>query len=97
MTVVVRLPDEVATILEDRATERGLTVPQLITQMVLGPSRRQALEALIGCAEVPDDKLFEIHRARQELADELLKDQNALSADFADLSTGSTGPSMGIG
>lgn len=96
MAIVVRLPDEVAAILTERAHEQGLTVPQLISDMVLRPSRRQALDEFIGSADVPADPPFEIHRAREELVDGLLRDQNDLSADFAQRSTRFSSPSIDL-
>lgn len=96
MSVVVHLPDEVAAILEARAAERSITVAQLISDMALPPGDRQALEEFIGCASVPVDQPFDVHRARQEVADELLRDQNDLSAEFARLTAGPSGSSPGI-
>ena len=96
MAPVVHLPDEVAAILTERAAERGLTVPQLISDMVLPPSRPRALDEFIGSASVPVDEPFEIRRARQELADELLADQRDLSADLARRSAPLTGPSIDL-
>ena len=94
--MVVHLPDEVAAVLEARAVDRGLTVPQLISDMVLRPSRRQALEEFIGCASVAVDQPFDVRRARQEVADELLRDQNDLSTDFGRLPAGSAGRPIDI-
>ena len=96
MSVVVHLPDEVAAILEARAAERSITVAQLISDMALRPGHRQALEEFLGCASVPVDQPFDVQRARQEVADELLRDQNDLSADFTRLTAGPSGSSPGI-
>ena len=50
VTTVLHLPDEVATLLEERASERGLTLPQFVAEMARRPRDLRALETFIGCA-----------------------------------------------
>ena len=96
VTVVVSLPDDVAALLEERAVQRGITVPELICELAELSANRQALEAFIGCADVPVDRPFDIHQARAEVADELLKDHDRLSSDLARGSSRSGGLSFGF-
>ncbi|MYB29116.1 MAG: hypothetical protein F4X38_08245 [Acidimicrobiaceae bacterium] len=81
MTTVLRLPDEVAALLERRASERGLTLTELVSKMARRPRDPRALEAFTGCAEIAVDEPFDIHRARVDAADELLRDFDDRSAD----------------
>ena len=53
MTTVVSLPDDVAALLEERAAQQGITVADLICELAQLSVNRQALEAFIGCADVP--------------------------------------------
>ena len=81
MTTVLRLPDDIAALLEKRASERGLTLTELVSEMARPPRDRRALEAFIGCADMAVDEPFDIHQARADAADELLRDFDDRSAD----------------
>ena len=94
MTTDLRLPDDVAALLERRASERGLTIAQFVTEMARRPKDRQALEAFIGCADTAVEEPFDIHRGRIDVADELLRDHDDLSASRAKRSSRSTGRSL---
>ncbi len=83
MTTVLHLPDEVATLLEERASERGLTLPQLVAEMARRPRDLRALETFIGCAEIEVDAPFDVHQSRIDAADELLRDYDDSSASRA--------------
>lgn len=72
VTTVLHLPDEVAALLEKRASQRGLTLMQFVAELARPPRYLQALEEFIGCAEVEVDAPFDIHQARIDAADDLL-------------------------
>ena len=78
MATVVHLPDDVAAVVAERADERGVTVAKFICELVERADRRRALETFIGGADVPVHEPFDIHRAREQLADELLGEHYAL-------------------
>ncbi|WP_419932238.1 hypothetical protein [Candidatus Poriferisodalis sp.] len=85
MARVVHLPDDVAAAVAAQADERGITVDEFVCELVERASRRRALEAFIGGADVPLREMFDIRRAREQLADELLGEHQAISDDFARL------------
>lgn len=72
VTTVVNLPDDVAALLEERAAQRGVTVAELIREPAQLSANRQALEAFIGCVDVPVGRPFDIKQARADIADALL-------------------------
>ncbi len=96
MVMAVHLPDDVAAVLAERADERGVTVAALICALVERSDRRRALETYIGGADGPVRESFDIHRARKELADDLLKEHQAIREDFAGRRARSTGRSAGL-
>ena len=83
MTVTVHLSGDAATVVAERASERGTTVDEFVSELVERADRRHALEAFIGGADKPARSPLDIHRAREELADELLSEHQAISDDFA--------------
>ena len=83
MATVVHLPEDVAAVAAERADERGVTVSEFICELVERADRRRALEAFIGGADMPIHEPFDIHGAREQLADELLGEHEAMSAGFA--------------
>ena len=97
--MTVHLPDAVAAVLEQRAAERGVSVAEFISELVERSHRRRALRGLIGSVDLPVDEPFDIHRARDEMADELLRKQDELSgrrlANGPDLCTASQGEPAG--
>ena len=95
MTTVVNLPDDVAALLEERAAQRGVTVPELICELAQFSDNRQALEAFIGCVDDPKGQPFDIQEARADIADGLLKEHDRLSAEFARGSSRTDGSSFG--
>ena len=95
MAMAVHLPDEVAGVLCERADERGVTVAEFICELVERSDRRRALETFIGGADEPVHEPFDIHRAREESAGELLKEHQAISEDFAGRRVRSTGHTVG--
>lgn len=97
VTTVLRLPDEVAALLEKRASERGLTLTELVSEMARRPRDRRALEAFIGCADTAVDEPFDIHQARADAADELLRDFDDRGASRAKRSSRSDGRSLDFG
>ena len=77
MTLTVHLPEEVAARLAAEATRRGITVDDLVAEMVARlPSEpasanagdEDALEAFIGSGASGRTERFDIHDARAELA-----------------------------
>ena len=78
---MVSLPDDVAALLEENAALRGVTVAEFICELAQLSANRQALEAFIGCADVPVDRPFDIRQARADVADELLGEQDRLSSE----------------
>ena len=95
VTTVVNLPDDVAALLEERAAQRGVTVPELICELAQFSGNRQALEAFIGCVDDPRGQPFDIQEARGDAADGLLKEHDRLSAEFTRGSSRSDGLSFG--
>ncbi|WP_420625765.1 hypothetical protein [Candidatus Poriferisodalis sp.] len=95
MVMDVDLPDDVVAVLVERADERGVTVAEFICELVERSDRRRALEALIGSVDAPIEEPFDIHRVREELADELLEEHRAISEDFARRGARSAGRSIG--
>lgn len=94
MATIVHLPDDVATAVAERASERGVTVTDFICDLVERADRRRALEAFIGGADMPTSEPFDLHRAREQLADELLDEHAAISDDFADRQAQPSGHSL---
>ncbi|MDE0268112.1 MAG: hypothetical protein OXI96_03625 [Acidimicrobiaceae bacterium] len=76
MATVLELPDDVAALLEEHAVHRGLTVVEFISEVAQRTTPLQALDAFIGSADIPVDGTFDIHRARAEIADELLQEHD---------------------
>lgn len=91
MTTVLHLSDDVASLLEQRASEQGLTVAELVSEMARRPRNRQALETFIACADMSVDEPFDIHRGRLDVADELLRDYDEVGASRAEKSSRSAG------
>ena len=96
MATVVHLPDDVAAVVAERADERGVTVAEFIRDLVERADRRRALEAFIGGADMAVHEPFDIHRAREQLADELLGEHEAISDDFARHHVRRAGHSLGL-
>lgn len=94
VTTVVNLPDDVAALLEERAAQQGVTVPELICELAQFSGNRQALEAFIGCVDDPRGQPFDIQEARGDVADGLLKEHDRLSAEFTRGSSRSDGLSF---
>ena len=83
MTTVVHLPDDVARQLEKSATQRGITILDVICELAQFSAKQQALETFIGCIDAPNPQPFDIDHARAEIADTLLADHKTLNADFS--------------
>ena len=96
MAISVHLPDEVAALLSERADERGVSVADFICELLERADRRRALEAFIGSVDLPVDEPFDIHREREEMADELLRKHQAISEDFARRQARSAGRAAGL-
>ena len=94
MTTVLRLSDDVAALLERRASEQGLTVAELVSEMARRPRDRRALETFIACADIAVDQPFDIHRGRFDVAEELLRDHDEVSASRVKKSSRSAGLSL---
>lgn len=97
MAMVVQLPDHVAAAAAERAAERGVTVAEFICELVERADRRRALEAFIGGADEPLREPFDIHRAREQLAEELLTEHQAISRSFPGGRARSSEGSRGLG
>ena len=80
MTTVLRLSDDVGALLERRASEQGLTVAELVSEMARRPRDRRALETFIACADIAVDEPFDIHQGRFDMAEELLRDYDEVGA-----------------
>lgn len=91
MATVLRLSDDVGALLEQRASEQGLTVAELVSDMARRPRDRRALETFIACADMAVDEPFDIHRGRLDVADELLRDDEEVGASRAEKSPSSAG------
>lgn len=96
VATVVNLPDDIAALFEERAVQQGVTVPELICELAKLSANRQALEEFIGCVDVPVDQPFDIHQARSDTADDLLKEHDLLSLKFTQGSSRSDGFSLGL-
>jgi len=65
----VNLPEELAARLAAEATRRGITVDEVLAEMVAARLPAQdPLEAFIGCGASGRPEPFDIHVARAELA-----------------------------
>ena len=83
VTTALELPDDVAVRLEEHAAGLGLTVAEFIREIAQRPTPGQAPEAFIGSADIAVGEPFDIHQARARIADELLREHDALSSDRA--------------
>lgn len=75
MASTVHLPEDLAARLAVEADRRGLSMDELLVEIVAdrlltvaAPSDPDALEAFIGCGASGTGELFDIHAARTELA-----------------------------
>ena len=84
MPTVLELPDDVAVRLKEHAAHRGLTVVEFIRTIAQHPTPRQALDAFIGSSDIPVTESFDIHQARAEIADDLLREYDDLSESRLD-------------
>ena len=69
MTLIVNLPEDLAARLAAEATRRGITVDEVLTEMLAARlPAEDPLEAFIGCGASGQTEPFDIHAARAELA-----------------------------
>ena len=67
--MTVNLPEELAARLAAEATRRGITVDEVLAEMVAARlPAEDPLEAFIGCGASGRPEPFDIHSARAELA-----------------------------